>query len=96
MKKFLTIITKVNEPEFIENLVEQLAHSHTDMGYGSYKKIGEWQPVETSTTDMYAGGTIEMSMNNEQLNLSYIAKFLFTCLKKKDGAYKLEWSSSLS
>jgi hypothetical protein len=37
-----------------------------------------------------------MIMNQEQLNIPYITNFLFTCLKGKDGVYKLEWGSSLS
>jgi hypothetical protein len=96
MKHFLTIITKLDQPEFISNLVERLAYTHTDMGYGSGKQTGDWQPVETSTNDIYAGGTVEMIMNQEQLNIPYITNFLFTCLKGKDGVYKLEWGSSLS
>ncbi len=96
MKKLLTIITKVDEPDFIENLAEQLAHSHADMGYGNSKQTGEWQPIETSTTDIYVGGTVEIIMENEQLNIPYITNFLFTCLKTKDEVYRLEWSSSLS
>ncbi len=96
MKKLLTITTKVDQPEFIEKLVERLASNHIDMGYGSNKTTGEWQPIETSTTDIYLGGTVELMMENEQLNIPYITNFLFTCLKNKAGMYKLEWSSSLS
>ena len=96
MKKLITIITKVDQPDFIENLAEQLAYSNANIGYGSYKKTGNWQPIETSTTDIYTGGTIEMLSDAEQLNIPYITNFLFTCLKTKDGIYRVEWSSSLS
>jgi hypothetical protein len=96
MKKLLTIITKVDKPAFIENLAEQLAYAHADMGFGANKQTGAWQPIETSTTDIYVGGTVELILENEQLNIPYITNFLFTCLKGKDGIYKLEWSSSLS
>ena len=96
MKKLLTIITKVDQPEFIENIVERLACNHADMGYGAGKQTGEWQPVETSTTDIYLGGTVELMMEDEQLNIPYITNFIFTCLKTNDQEYKLEWCSSMS
>lgn len=96
MKKLLTIITKVDQPEFIENLVERLAGNHVDMGYGSVKQTGEWQPVETSTTEIYMGGTVELMMEDEQLNIPYISNFLFTCLKSNESNYRIEWCSSLS
>lgn len=96
MKSLLTIITRLDQPEFIFNLVERLAYTHPDLGYGTCRRTGNWQPVETSTNDIYAGGTVEMIMNDEQLNVPYITNFLFTCLKGKEGVYKLEWGSSLS
>jgi hypothetical protein len=96
MKTLLTIITKLDQPEFIYNLAERLAYTHADIGYGSFKRTGDWQPIETSTNDIYAGGTVQMIMNDEQLNIPYITNFLFTCFKGKDGVYKLEWGSSLS
>jgi hypothetical protein len=96
MKKLLTITTKVDQPEFIENLVERLACSHIDMGYGFNKTTGQWQPIETSTTDIYLGGTVELMLEHDQLNIPYITNFLFTCFKTKDKLYRLEWSSSLS
>lgn len=96
MKPLLTITTRLDQPEFICKLVERLAYTHPDMGYGSYKRTGHWQPVETSTNDIYAGGTVEMIMHKEQINIPYITNFLFTCLKGKDGVYRLEWGSSLS
>lgn len=96
MKKLLSIVTKVDQPGYIENLVEQLAYSHTDMGYALNKQIGEWQPIETSTTDIYVGGTLEINRENEEMNIPYITNFLFTCVKTKDEIYRLQWSSSLS
>ena len=96
MKKLLTIITKVDKPDFIENLAEQLASTQESKGFNAFNPTGEWQPIETSTTDIYVGGTVEIVMENEQLNIPYITNFLFTCLKTKDEIYRLEWSSSLS
>jgi hypothetical protein len=96
MKPLLTIAAKLDQPEFIENLVERLAYTHPDIGYGSCKKTGHWQPVETSTNDIYVGGTVEMIMDDEQLNIPYITSFIFTCLKSTDGIYRLEWGCSLS
>lgn len=60
MKSLLTIITKLHQPEFICNLAERLACTHPDMGYATVKPAGIWQPVETFTNDIYAGGTFEM------------------------------------
>jgi hypothetical protein len=96
MKRQYNIEVKVDQPEFIENLVERLACNHADMGYGSGKLTGEWQPIETSSNEVYVGGTIKMEMNREQLNIPYITNFLFTCFKNSDSFYRLEWASSMN
>lgn len=96
MKQLITIITRVDQPEYLANLIERLAYCHTDMGYGTAPKTGEWQPAETSTNDIYVGGTVEMIGDKEQLNIPFISNFLFTCLKANNHAYRLEWCSSLS
>jgi hypothetical protein len=96
MKQLLTIITKIDQPEYLANLVERLAYCHADMGYGTASKTGQWQPTETSTNDIYVGGTVEMIDQKEHMNIPFISSFLFTCLKGKNGIYNLEWASSLS
>ncbi len=96
MKKLLTIAAKVDQPQLLENLVEKLAYRHYDIGYGNEKMPTDYQALETSTTDIYLSGTVEMNEDREQLNIPYITSFLFTCIKTKDGVYKLAWASSLS
>jgi hypothetical protein len=96
MKKLLTIAAKVDQPQLLEHLVEKLAYRHYDIGYGNEKVPTDYQALETSTSDIYLSGTVEMNENNEQLNIPYITSFLFTCIKANDGVYKLAWASSLS
>lgn len=96
MKKLLTIAAKVDQPQLLENLVEKLAYRRYDLGYGNEKVPTEYKALETSTTDIYLSGTIEMNEGQEQLNIPYITSFLFTCIKGKTEPYQLIWSSSLS
>jgi hypothetical protein len=96
MKKLVTIAAKVDQPHLLEDLVERLAYRHYDIGYGREKQTGEWQPVETASSEIYLSGTIEMNMSDEQLNIPYITNFLFSCIKSTDGVYRFAWGSSMS
>jgi len=52
--------------------------------------------LETSTSEIYISGDVGLSDAEEQINMPYITSFFFTCIKSKDGIYKLAFSSSLS
>jgi hypothetical protein len=101
MKKNLHISAAFDQPEFVQNLVEQLAYRHNDIGYGREKLPGGWTAVETSSTEAYVSGTIAMDISGEgsqeeHLGLPFITSFLFTCIKGEKEPYQLIWSSSLS
>jgi len=96
MKKELHISTKLDQPVFLEDLVEKLAYRHYDIGYGNAIVPHDSQAIETSSTETYVSGTVAIEENDELINMPFITCFLFTCTKGKDGSYKLAWSSSLS
>ena len=96
MKKSLHITATIDQPTFLEDLVEKLACRHYDIGYGKQKMPRNHEALETSSTDTYVSGTMAMDDSGEHINMPFITRFIFTCIKGKDDVYKLEWSSSLS
>lgn len=96
MKRNLHINATLDEPGLLENLVEKLAYRRYDMGYSRTMVPKSWKAVETSSTDTFVSGTVAIEESGELINMPFITRFLFTCVKEKSGTYKLEWSSSLS
>ena len=96
MKKSLHITATIDQPGFLEEMVEKLAYRHYDLGYGKQIMPDNREALETSSTETYVSGTLAMEFEDEQINMPFITNFLFTCTKGKDGIYNLEWGSSLS
>ena len=90
MKKSLQINARVDEPEFVQNLVERLAYGKEPMPEGQ-------KALETSSTETYVSGTVTIDMDGRStINMPFITCFMFTCIKGKAEPYQLIWSSSLS
>ncbi|HJS55171.1 MAG TPA: hypothetical protein VJ765_11530 [Chitinophagaceae bacterium] len=96
MKKTLHITTKIDQPGFLEDMVEKLASTHNGSRYNNQKLSTSKRTFETSSAETYVSGTIIIDDSNEQINMPFITSFLFTCIQEKDGRCKLEWASSLS
>ena len=102
MKQTLHITAFFDQPEFLQNLVEQLAYRRYDLGYGKEKLPQGWTALETSSTETYVSGTLGMDITGnvetpaEHINIPFITSFLFTCIKGEKEPYQLIWSSSLS
>lgn len=96
MNNSLLIKATFDQPVFLENLVEKLADRHYDIGYSKALVPRSLKAVESSSTETYVSGTVGICANAEIINMPFITRFLFTCVKEKNGSYKLEWSSSLS
>lgn len=96
MNKFLHISANLDQPVLLENMVEKLAQRHYDTGYAKAEVPKNQQAIDTSSTQTYVSGTVAIEENNELINMPFITCFLFTCVKEKNGEYKLAWSSSLS
>ena len=99
MNRVLNITATLDQPELLENLVEKLASRRYDIGYSREVVPQDWQAVETSSTETYISGTLSFSgLTNDDafINTPFITSMLFTCIKGKEGDYRLLWSSSLS
>ena len=93
MKNSLQIIALIDQPGLLEDKIEQLAYRHHDPGYGiPANRIA----FETSSVETHASGNVVMNNPIEQISRRFITCFVFTCIKSRGSAYKLEWSSSLS
>lgn len=102
MKQNLHISAVLDQPEFLQNLVEQLAYRRYEIGYGHQKMPPGFKALETSTTETYVSGTMaidfpaDTATTEERINMPFITAFLFTCVKGKTDPYQLIWSCSLS
>jgi hypothetical protein len=97
MKNFLHITALVDKPELLENIVEQLAVRHYDIGYGNASVPISWRALDTSSIESYVSGNVQLTLDGEKpIKMPFISCFLFTCTKEKKDPYKLNWSFSLS
>jgi hypothetical protein len=97
MKGSLHITATVDQPDLLKDLVEKLAckRNDTNLSYSRERRL-----IETSSTEAYVSGTVELDfgidMNNEKINVPFITCFLFTCKKAGMLGYELAFSQSLS
>lgn len=96
MNKELHISTTFDQPGLLENMIEKLADRRYDIGYINEKMPLNQQALETSSTETYVSGTVALESDGETINMPFITRFLFTCVKGKNDAYKLAWGTSLS
>ena len=97
MKNSLLISAFIDRPELLENMVQQLAVKHSDIGYAKARVPGKWKALDTSTIESYVSGNIQMTLpGNEIINMPFTNCFMFTCIKENKNPYKLNWSISLS
>lgn len=92
------ITVRLDQPDLLENLVEQLARRRYDIGFCNQVVPEGWQGLEVSSAEIYTSGSLSFSPTaiEPAINLPFITAFLFTCIKTKDGDYQLALSSSLS
>jgi hypothetical protein len=97
MKKLLHINANFDAPQFLQNLVERLAYRRYDLGYGQEKMPEGYLALETSSTETYVSGTIELNdEKDEAVRMPFITSFLFTCIKGNYEPYQLIWASSMN
>ena len=96
MNNLIHIAATLDQPDLLENMIEQLAYRRYDLGFGHQKVPVDSEALETSSSSIYLSGTVALKEGDEQLNIPFITNFLFTCVKGDDGIYKLAWSTSLS
>jgi hypothetical protein len=95
MKNSLQIAAMIDQPELLEDKIEQLAYHH-DTEYGIQNMPANPTVLETSSIETHICGNVVMNNPDEQISKRFVTCFVFTCIKGREGAYMLEWSSSLS
>lgn len=97
MKSSLHITTSIDKPELLKDMIEKLACRHYDIGFSNTPVPTSWTAIETSSIEKYVSGTMTISMNKKvSFKMPFITSFLFTCTKRKNDPYKLNWEISLS
>ena len=102
MKQTLHINATFDEPEFVQNLFEKLAYRRYELGFSKQTMPPGFKALETSSTETYVSGTIELDFptntetGEERINMPFITSFVFTCIKGKSDPYQLIWSSSIN
>lgn len=97
MKRDLHLTASVDDPEALENIIEQLATRRYDIGYTNATVPPSWQAVDTSSVEIYMSVRVEFDYNQTQrIRIPCVTAFLFSCVKEKNNPYDLMWSISLS
>jgi len=97
MKRDLHLTASVDDPEALENIVEQLATRHYDIGCTNATVPPSWQAIDTSSVEIYMSVRVEFDYNKTQrIRIPCVTAFLFSCVKEKNNPYDLMWSISLS
>ena len=96
MKKSLHVKAIIDHPGFLEDIVEKLAYRHLENRGKKSKMPFNREALETSSTETYVSGTMAIEDSNQQINMPFITRFLFSCIKIDKDVYSLEWGMSLS
>ena len=96
MKKTLQITAIIDQPGFLEDIVEKLAYRHYEREFTKSKMPFNREVLETSSTETYVSGTMAIEDSNQHINMPFITRFLFSCIKVDKDVYSLEWGISLS
>ena len=91
MKNSLHITAIIDHPGFLEDIIEKLAMRHN-----TESSQFDNSAIETSSTETYVSGTMVIENSKEHFDMPFIAPFLFTCIKRSEDTYSLEWGLSLS
>ena len=95
MKKSLHIKAIIDHPGFLEDIVEKLAYRHYE-NLSNRSATFNREFLETSSTETYVSGSMAIEDGSEEINMPFITRFLFTCIKVDKDVYSLEWGISLS
>lgn len=96
MKNSLQIIAIIDQPGLLKDKIEQLAYRHHDPGYSIQNIPANRIALETSSVETHVSGNVVINNPDSQISMRFLSCFVFTCIRRKSGVYKLEWSSSLS
>ncbi len=96
MKKSLLISARFDQPGLLEDFVEKLAWRRYEFGYCLAEVPRMLKAIESSSTETFVSGTVDIMSENEKIQMPFITRYLFTCMKERNGGYKLEGGFSLS
>lgn len=87
----------LDELEFLEALVEDLADRGYGLGYDEQPVPTGSLAIETSSLEAYVSGKVFLpGTGNPPIDMSFTTCFLFTCITTQKDIFKLTWSNSLS
>ena len=96
MRNSLQIVAIIDQPDLLEDKIEQLAYRHHDTECGIQNIPANGIALGTSSIETHVTGNVVMNNRDQQISMPFLTCFVFTCLKRRGSLYKLEWSSSLS
>ena len=91
----IVITASIEEPCMLQLLVETLAESNPDLGYGLKQVQPGWTAIETSSIEARISGSVNLSGKSD-IRMPFVTCFVFTCTKETIGKHELKWSNSLS
>jgi len=97
MDNSLHITASFDQPQLLENLVEQLAYRRMETGGVDEQLPESWSAVKTSSVEAYVSGNVEFDYNKDyRIRVPFITCFTFTCTRGNTDPYKMNWSFSFS
>ncbi len=69
MNNYIHIAATLDWPDLLENMVEQLAYRHYDLGYGQQRVPLNSEALETSSSIIYLSGAVSFEENGEHLQI---------------------------
>ena len=94
MKKLLYIQASFDQPELLAQMVEQLAYRRSTDEV-NHELLKSWITMQTSSTEAFASGTVDIKNNQDIVHNPFTTPFLFTCLKLQ-REYMLTWSTGMN
>jgi hypothetical protein len=92
----LAAAVKIDEMDFLEELIKDLADRRYETGYCNQPVPQGWSAMDTSSLEAYVSGTIALADGDDHFAMPFVTCFMFTCTKVEDSGYDLSWISSLS
>jgi len=97
MKNTLHIKAAFDQPALLKVIIEQLVSRKTEPPPVDATVHTAWETISLSSAETYATGTVAIAdADKENVNSSFITRFLFTCSKSGNKGYEWNWSMSMN
>jgi hypothetical protein len=91
-----SVSVAIDETKLLCDMVEELAKFKRKAAFNPAASPEGWTTVESSTLEAYISGTVSMDLDGGHVKPSFVASFVFTCVRPINGDYALCFMNSMS